>query len=70
MSLTKERIKEFESDIKAGKKVDLTKYSSNTTRNYSNKISNAGFNISNGVSSLVNKGVVGLFDTIAKLAEE
>ena len=27
MSLTKEKIKEFESDIKAGKKVDLTKYS-------------------------------------------
>ena len=37
MSLTKEKIKEFESDIKAGKKVDLTKYSTNTTRNYSNK---------------------------------
>lgn len=70
MSLTKEKIKEFESDIKAGKKVDLTKYSTNTTRNYSNKLSNAGFSISNGVSSLVNKGVVGLFDTIAKLAEE
>ena len=51
-------------------KVDLTKYSTNTTRNYSNKWSNAGFSISNGVSSLVNKGVVGLFDTIAKLAEE
>ena len=61
---------EFENDIKKGKKVDLTKYTNNTKKNYGNKISNAGFSISNGVSSLVNKGVVGFFDTIAKLAEE
>lgn len=70
MSLTKEKIMEFEQDIKDGKRVDLTKYADNTTISYSNKISNAGYSISNGVSGLVNKGVVGLFDTIAKLAEE
>ena len=70
MNLTKEKIAEFEQDIKEGKKVDLTKYTDNTTRSYSNKLSNAGYSISNGVSTLVNKGVVGFFDTIAKLAEE
>ena len=70
MSLTKEKIKEFEQDVKNGKRVDLTKYTDNKARSYSNKISNAGYNISNGVSSLVNKGVVGFFDTIARLAEE
>lgn len=70
MSLTKEKIEEFENDVKSGKKVDLTKYTTTTTKNYSNKLSNAGYSISNGVSTLVNKGVVGFFDTIARLAEE
>ena len=70
MSLTKEKIKEFENDVKSGKKVELTKYKTTTTKNYSNKLSNAGYSISNGVSTLVNKGVVGFFDTIARLAEE
>lgn len=70
MSLTKEKIKEFEQDVKEGKEVDLTKYTDNNVRCYSNKISNAGYNISKGVSTLVNKGVVGFFDAVARLAEE
>ena len=70
MSLTKEKIAEFESDVKKGKKVDLAKYTTNTTKNCSNKLSNAGYSISNGVSTLVNKGVVSFFNTIAHLAEE
>ena len=70
MSLTKEKISEFEQDIKDGKMVDITKYTDNTKRSYSNKLSNAGYTISNGVSTLINKSVVGFFNTIAKLAEE
>lgn len=70
MSLTKEKIKQYEEDIKAGKKIDLTKYQVNTDLNYSNNLSNIGFNLSEGVSDLVNKGVTGFFDTIGKLAKE
>lgn len=68
--LTQEKIAQFEKDIKAGKKVDLTKYSDTDKKNYSNAISNAGYSLSKGISGLVNKGVIGLFDTVAKLAKE
>ena len=68
--LTQEKIEQFESDIKAGKKVDLTQYNDIEKKNYSNTLSNAGYNLSTGISEIVNKGVIGLFDTVAKLAKE
>lgn len=68
--LTQEKIEQFEKDIKAGKKVDLTQYSDTDKKNYSNTISNAGYSLSSSISGLVNKGVVGLFETVAKLAKE
>lgn len=68
--LTKEKIVQFENDVKSGKKIDLTKYSENNKKSYSNKLSSYGYNMSKGISNLVNKGVTGFFDTIAKLAKE
>ena len=68
--LTQEKIEQFENDIKAGKKVDLTQYNDTEKKNYSNTLSNAGYNLSKGISEIVNKGVIGLFDTVAKLAKE
>ncbi len=69
-TLTKEKIAEFEQDIKKGKSVSLDKYIDNYDTNYSNKISNVGYNLSKGVSDLVNKGVTNFFNTIASLAKE
>lgn len=69
-TLTKEKIEEYEKAIKRGEKVDLSKYQVDVNTNYSNNLSNIGFNLSEGVSSLVNKGVSGFFDTIGKLAKE
>lgn len=68
--LTKEKIAQFEQDVKSGKKVDLTKYQEVDKKNYSNQLSNIGYDVSNCVSSLVNKGVISFFDTIANLAKE
>ena len=69
-SLTKEKIAEFEADLKAGKEVDFDKYMVSTDEDYDNQISNIGYSISNTVSNLINKGVVSIFDTIGKLAKE
>lgn len=69
-TLTKEKIAEFEAELKAGKKVDFDKYMVNVDEDYDNQISNFGYNISNTVSNLINKGVVSIFDTIGKLAKE
>ena len=69
-TLTKKKIEEYEQAIKRGEKIDLSDYQVITNENYSNNISNLGFNLSEGVSNLVNKGVSSFFNTVSKLAEE
>lgn len=69
-SLTEENIKQFEKDIKEGKKVDLQSYSNYEKKDYSNKLSNIGYNSSVGISKLVATGVDNFFKTVSKLAEE
>ena len=69
-ALTKEKIMEFEKDVKNGKNINLEDYKINTKKNYSNKLSNVGYSISKGISTLVYKGVSSFFDTIGKLAKE
>lgn len=68
-SLTDEALKKFESDIKKGKKVDLSSYVISSNTNYSNKISDTGMVISDGVSELVNLGINSFFKVISHLAE-
>ncbi len=69
-ALTKEKIIEFEKDIKNGKKIDIEKYQVDVKKNYGNKLSNTGYFISNNISSLVYKGVISFFNTVGKLAKE
>ena len=68
--LTEEKIKQFEEDIKSGKKVNIEDYKSNEVKDYSNKLSNLGYNTSNGISKLVSKGVDSFFKSVVKLTEE
>ena len=70
VALTEEQIKRFEEDIKQGKNVDLQDYVSNTNKNYQTKLSQAGLNLSNGLSGIVQKGVEGFFSSIEKLVTE
>lgn len=70
VALTEEQIKRFEEDIKQGKNVDLEDYVSNTNKNYQTKFSQAGLNLSNGISNIVQKGVESFFSSIEKLVTE
>ncbi len=69
-ALTREKIIEFENDIKNGKKIDIEKYQVDVKKDYSNKLSKAGYYISNNISTLVYKGVISFFNTVGKLAKE
>ena len=51
--VTEENIKRFEEDISNGKKIDISNYINNDSKDYSNKVTNLGDNISN----LLNKTV-------------
>ena len=52
--LTEEKIKEFEKDLKDGKRVDLNDYLSKEYKNYENSITKFG----NSLSDLINDGML------------
>ena len=64
--LTEEKLKEFEKDVKNGKSIDIKNYIDDTT-NYKNFYSNIGYNISNGIDNVLNKGLKELGDVLKKL---
>ena len=64
--LTEEKIKEFENDVKSGKRVDLTNYVEYDT-NYSNTYSNIGYNISVGIDKILNEGISKVSNFLKKL---
>lgn len=69
VALTESQIKKFESDVAAGKKVDVEKYLKTNEKNYQNGISKMGLKISNVTKSGVEKVVETSFKFLAKLAE-
>ncbi|MBQ1495912.1 MAG: hypothetical protein IIZ40_00990 [Bacilli bacterium] len=52
--VTEENIKRFEEDISNGKKIDISNYINNDSKDYSNKVTNLGDNISNLLNKTVN----------------
>jgi uncharacterized protein YwqG len=69
-SLTKEQILEFENDIKNGKQIDVNEYLKANTKKFDNKLTKIASNLSEGISSVVEKGVNYTFKTLAKLIDE
>lgn len=68
--LTKEQIAKFEDDVKNGKNVKINDYVVNTNKNYQTNLSKMGFNVSELISKLVNKGINSSFDFLVKLVDE
>lgn len=68
--LTNEQIDKFENDVRNGKNVNLKDYVINTNKSYQTNLSRAGLNISNFISSCVNKGINSSFDFLIKLVDE
>ena len=66
--LTEEAIKEFESDVKNGKSIDIKNYVGDNT-NYKNFYSNLGYNLSIGVDNVLNKGLKKVGDILKKLLQ-
>lgn len=64
--MTEEKMKEFEKDIKDGKKVDIKDYISNNTIKYNNRITEIG----NSLSDLINNSIIGGLEQTFKLVEK
>ena len=64
--LTEEQIKEFENDIKNGYSIDIKNYVKDNT-NYRNTYSDIGYNLSNCIDNVLNKGLKNLSNILKKL---
>ncbi|MBQ7140582.1 MAG: hypothetical protein IJO32_03680 [Bacilli bacterium] len=70
VALTKEQIKEFERDIKEGKKVDIKDYVGQTKKEYGNKVSNVGLKLSETIEEYVQKIINSSFEAISDVVKE
>ncbi len=70
MTLTKEQIQKFEQDVKEGKEIDIENYVVNTDKNYQNRFSKVGLQLSRGISTIVEKSVIKIFGTISGFVSE
>lgn len=69
-SLTEEKIKQFEEDVKNGKKIEVENYVVNVKKNYGNKISSFGLYTSKALAEGFKWGMNGLFNGIDKMVNE
>lgn len=69
-SFTSEQIKKFEKDVTAGKKVDINDYLDSNNQDYSNKMSDLGYQISDQLGKYVKMGIEGTFGALNKLVTE
>ena len=67
--LTKEKIKQFEKDIKNGKKVDLKDYLTTENKNYENKITKLGNKMSDIVDYSMKNSLEKTFNFFEKAIE-
>lgn len=65
-NLTEEQIKQFESDVKEGKKIDLNSYLENTTIDYSNSLTRTTSQANLKLNEYLKKFLTGGFDILGK----
>ena len=69
VALTQKQIKKFEKDVSEGKKVDINTYLETTNKDYQNKISKVGLNISKVSASTIQTILKRTFNVIEKLGQ-
>ena len=70
MVLTEEKIKQFEKDIKDGKDLNLENYLDSPVKNYQNKMSGFGQNLSYNIGKYTKLGIKTTFGFLNKILEE
>ena len=67
--LTEEAIKQFEQDVALGKEIIASNYLKKE-KNYRNKISNFGLNLSNFIEKTYKKIILKIFKEVSNMVEE
>lgn len=69
-TLTEEKIKQFEEDVKNGEEIKVENYVVNMKKNYENKLSTFGLFTSKFIAKYFKKGINGIFGGIDKVMNE
>ncbi len=69
-ALTKEQIKKFEEDVKNGKNVSVKDYLDDTSRDYSNKLSDTGLKVSKKIERYSKKAIETVFGALSGLVTD
>ena len=67
--LTKEKIIQFENDVKEGKDVDITDYMKDKTIDYSNTLTRTTVKVSTTINKYLKKGIESVFKILNSLVE-
>ena len=67
--LTEEKIKQFEKDVAEGKNINIENYLENTNKDYSNKLSSIGYNLSNTIGKYVRISIEQTLKALTKIVE-
>lgn len=70
VELTKDKIAQFEQDIKDGKEIDIKKYMSTVQTDYNNKVSKTGISISSTIKKYVRASIDGALSFFGMLLGE
>ena len=65
-TLTEEKIKEFENDVKNNKEIDIKKYITKTDKKYDNTVSNSTLKVSNTIGKVIEGGLKFIFGNLEK----
>ena len=68
--LTKQKIEQFEKDVKQGKTIKIENYVDNSKPNYQNKTSQLGLDISSKVGKYVSLSIKSFFKKLNKLVTD
>ena len=69
-TLTDIEIKQFESDIKEGKYVDITDYLKDKQKDYTSPLTRMTIKISRNINDFLKNGLESIFNIIGKLVED
>lgn len=70
MILTKENVEKFEQDVKEGKDLSIENYLEKTNKNYQNKASSMGFNVSKKIGEGATIVIDYAFKVLSKIFDE
>lgn len=69
-NLTQEQIEQFENDVKEGRDIDIQDYVTDSTVDYSNKLTKATTKISLSINDYLKSKIKSVFSILNKMVEE